>query len=54
MVFSISDSIWDFGKLPLPLHLGKFLEDFGKINPKYTKLGKYRPFLIGNGDSIRR
>ena len=37
---SASDFIWDFGKLPLPLHLVKLFEDFGKIIPK---LGKYRP-----------
>ena len=35
-----SDFIWDFGKLSLPSHLGKFLEDFGKINPKIHKIGK--------------
>ena len=40
-----SDFIWDFGKLPFPVHLGKFSKILGKKSPKYTKLGKYRPFF---------
>ena len=35
-----SDFIWDFGKLPFPLHLGKLFKDFGKITPEIHKIGK--------------
>ena len=40
MSHMVSDFIWDFGKLPFPLHLGKFFKDFGKIIPKIHKIGK--------------
>ena len=35
-----SDFIWDFGKLPFPSHLGKYIIKNGKISTKYMKLGK--------------
>ena len=31
-VYYISDFIWDFGKLPSPAHLGKYIIKNGKIS----------------------
>ena len=35
-----SDFIWNFGKLPLPSHLGKFIIKIGKISNKIHEIGK--------------
>ena len=37
-----SDFIWDFGKLPFPLH---FFYDSGKKSQNNTNLQKLRPFF---------
>ena len=38
----ISDFIWDFGKLPFPTHLGKYLIKIGKIRAKIHGIGKIK------------
>ena len=35
-----SDFIWDFGKLPLPAHLGKYIIKKWKISIKIHEIGK--------------
>ena len=45
MLHGISDFIWDFGKLPFPLHLGKFFKELGKKIPKIHKIGKIKTIL---------
>ena len=42
LMFSGSDFILDFGKLPFFLHLGKFFIHFGKIITKIHKIGKIK------------
>ena len=37
-----SDFIWDFGKLPIPTHLGKYLIKIGKIRAKIHEIGKIK------------
>ena len=37
-----SDFIWDFGKLPLPEHLGKYFIKIGKISTKLHEIGKIK------------
>ena len=38
----LSDFIWDFGKLPLPTHLGKYFIKIGKIRAKIHEIGKIK------------
>ena len=38
----ISDFIWDFGKLPFPAHLGKYIIKNGKISTKIHEIGKIK------------
>ena len=40
-----SDFIWDFGKLPIPEHLGKYFIKIGEISAKIHEIGEKRPFL---------
>ena len=44
-LIELSDFIWDFGKLPFPSHLGKYIINNGKISIKIHQIGKIRPFL---------
>ena len=37
-----SDFIWDFGKLPFPSQLGKYIIKFGKIVTKIHEIGKIK------------
>ena len=37
-----SDFIWDFGKLPFHLHLGKCIIKIGKISTKIHEIGKIK------------
>ena len=37
-----SDFIWDFGKLPFPIHLGKYFIKIGKIRAKIHEIGKIK------------
>ena len=37
-----SDFIWDFGKLPFPSHLGKYVIKSGKISAKIHEIGKIK------------
>ena len=37
-----SDFIWDFGKLPFPTHLGKYIIKNGKISTKIHVIGKIK------------
>ena len=39
-----SEVIWDFGKLPFPSHLGKYIIKNGKISTKIHEIGK-KPLL---------
>ena len=44
----VSDFIWDFGKLPFPAHLGKYIIKNGEISTKINKIGKIKTiFGIG-------
>ena len=36
------DFIWDFGKLPIPLHLGNFVILFWEKIPNIDKIGKIK------------
>ena len=38
----LSDFIWDFGKLPFPSHLGKYIIKIGKISTKIDEIGKIK------------
>ena len=40
--FKLSDFIWDFGKLPFPSHLGKYIIKNGKISTKIHEIGKIK------------
>ena len=40
--FPISDFIWDFGKLPFPSHLGKYVIKIGKISTKIHEILKIK------------
>ena len=45
---SYSDFIWEFGKLPFPLHLGKYIIKIGKISTKIHEIGKIEAiFALG-------
>ena len=37
-----SDFIWNFGKLPFPSHLGKYIIEIGKISTKRHEIGKIK------------
>ena len=37
-----SDFIWDFGKLPFPANLGKYIIKYGKISTKIHEIGKIK------------
>ena len=37
-----SDFIWDFGKLPFPAHLGKYIIKNVKISTKIHEIGKIK------------
>ena len=39
---NISDIIWDFGKLPFPTHLGKYLIKIEKKRAKIHEIGKIK------------
>ena len=39
---NVSDFIWDFGKLPFPAHLGKYIIKSGKISTKIREIGKIK------------
>ena len=39
---AISEFIWEFGKLPFPEHLGKYLIKIGKISAKIHEIGKIK------------
>ena len=41
-VYTSSDFIWDFGKLPFPTHLGKYFIKIGKIRAKIHEIGKIK------------
>ena len=41
-MFISSDFIWDFGKLPFPTHLGKYIIKIGKIRAKIHEIGKIK------------
>ena len=41
-LYSFSDFIWDFGKLPFPIHLGKYFIKIGKIRAKIHEIGKIK------------
>ena len=49
-----SEFIWDFGKLPFPSHLGKYIIKNGKISTKIHEIGEKGHFWIGNDSHIRR
>ena len=40
--FTISDFISDFGKVPFPSHLGKYIRKTGKISTKIHEFGKIK------------
>ena len=40
-----SDFIWDFRKLPLPSHLGKYFIKISKISAKIHEIGKTKAFF---------
>ena len=37
-----TDFIWDFRKLPIPSHLGKYIIQIGKISTKIHEIGKIK------------
>ena len=39
---TVSDFIWDFGKLPFPTHFGKYFIKIGKIRAKIHEIGKIK------------
>ena len=39
------DFIWDFGKLPFPADLGKYIIKNGKISTKIHEIGKIKTIL---------
>ena len=44
-VMALSDSVWNFGKLPFPSHLGKYIINnikIGKISTKIHEIGKIK------------
>ena len=41
-IFLPSDFIWEFGKLPFPSHLGKYIIKNGKISTKIHEIGKMK------------
>ena len=54
-IFGGSDFIWDFGKLPFPAHLRKYIVNNGKISTKIHEIGKIKTiFWIENDSHIRR
>ena len=38
----VSDFIWNFGKLPFPYNLGKYIIRNGKISTKIHEIGKIK------------
>ena len=38
----LSDFIWNFGKLPFPSNLGKYIIIIGKISTKMHEIGKIK------------
>ena len=38
----VSDFIWDFGKLPSPAHLGKYIIKNGKISTRIHEIEKIK------------
>ena len=42
VLLASSDFIWDFGKLPVPSHLGKYFIKSGKISAKIHEIGKIK------------
>ena len=42
-----SDFIWDFGKLPFPSYLGKYVIKIGKISTKIHEIGKIKAIGLG-------
>ena len=40
ILMKLIDFIWDFGKLPFPSHLGKYIIKIGKISTKIHEIGK--------------
>ena len=38
----VSDFISDFGKLPFPSYLGKYIRKIGKISTKIHEIGKIK------------
>ena len=41
-IYIYSGFIWDFGKLPFPSHLGKYIIKNGKISTKIQEIGKIK------------
>ena len=41
-----SDFVWDFGKLPFPSHLGKYIMKIGKISTKIYEIGKIKAIFF--------
>ena len=41
-IFTPSDFIWDFGRLPFPTHLEKYFIKIGKIRAKIHEIGKIK------------
>ena len=41
-LYICSDFIWDFGKLPFPSHLGKYIIQNGKISTKIHEIEKIK------------
>ena len=42
ILYVLSDFIWDFGKLPFPVHLGKYFIKIGKVSAKIHELVKIK------------
>ena len=42
----ISDFICDFGKLPFPSHLGKYIIKIGKISTKIHEIGQIKAIFV--------
>ena len=45
ITIKLSKFILDFGKLPLPSHLGKYITTNGKISIKIGEIGKIKTIL---------
>ena len=42
MILLPSDFIWDFGKLPFPSHLERYIIKIGKLSTKTHEIGKIK------------